>query len=72
MKADERPGVGRLTRALIVGTSRDCGLILAVKGGTIAEVSKALRELLHRHVLAGTIPGGVALLGARKDRKSVV
>ncbi len=40
------------------------GLILAVKGGTIAEVSRALRELLIRHVDAGTIPGGVALLGA--------
>ena len=40
------------------------GLILAVKGGTIAEVSTALRELLIRHVDAGTIPGGVALLGA--------
>ena len=40
------------------------GLILAVEGGTIAEVSTALRELLIRHVDAGTIPGGVALLGA--------
>jgi CubicO group peptidase (beta-lactamase class C family) len=40
------------------------GLILTVKGGTIAEVSTALRELLIRHVDAGTIPGGVALLGA--------
>jgi CubicO group peptidase (beta-lactamase class C family) len=40
------------------------GLILAVKGGTIAEVSAALRELLIRHVDTGTIPGGVALLGA--------
>jgi CubicO group peptidase (beta-lactamase class C family) len=40
------------------------GLILAVKGGTIAEVSRLLQELLNRHVLAGTIPGGVALLGA--------
>jgi hypothetical protein len=39
-------------------------LILAVGGGTIAEVSTALRELLIRHVDAGTIPGGVALLGA--------
>jgi len=28
-------------------------------------VSTALRELLIRHVDAGTIPGGVALLGAR-------
>ena len=40
------------------------GLILAVTGGTITEVSKLLQELLIRHVLAGTIPGGVALLGA--------
>jgi CubicO group peptidase (beta-lactamase class C family) len=40
------------------------GLILAVRGGTIAGVSRALRELLIRHVDAGTIPGGVALLGA--------
>ena len=39
-------------------------MILAVQGGTIAEVSTALRELLIRHVDAGTIPGGVALLGA--------
>jgi CubicO group peptidase (beta-lactamase class C family) len=39
-------------------------LILAVKDGTIAEVSTALRELLIRHVDAGAIPGGVALLGA--------
>jgi CubicO group peptidase (beta-lactamase class C family) len=43
---------------------RDSGLIGAVGGGTIAEVSMALRELLVRHVDAGTIPGGVALLGA--------
>ena len=40
------------------------GLILSVEGGTIAEVRTALRELLIRHVDAGTIPGGVALLGA--------
>jgi CubicO group peptidase (beta-lactamase class C family) len=39
-------------------------LILSVEGGTIAGVSTALRELLIRHVDAGTIPGGVALLGA--------
>jgi CubicO group peptidase (beta-lactamase class C family) len=39
-------------------------LIRAVAGGTIAEMSTALRELLIRHVDAGTIPGGVALLGA--------
>ena len=38
--------------------------MLAVKGGTIAEVNRALQELLNRHVAAGTIPGGVALLGA--------
>ena len=31
---------------------------------TVAKVSTALRELLARHVDAGTIPGGVALLGA--------
>ena len=37
------------------------GLILTVKGGTIAEVSTALQDLLIRHVDAGTIPGGVAL-----------
>ena len=46
------------------GIDRDVGLIGAVGGGTIAEVSTALRELLVRHVDAGTIPGGVALLGA--------
>ncbi len=40
------------------------GLILAVDGGTIAEVSRTLQELLIRHVVAGTIPGGVALSGA--------
>jgi CubicO group peptidase (beta-lactamase class C family) len=46
-------------------TDRDGGgLILAVKGGTIAEVNKALQELLAHHVAAGTIPGGVALLDA--------
>ena len=39
------------------------GLILTVTGGTITEVSKLLQELLNRHVLAGTIPGGVALSG---------
>jgi CubicO group peptidase (beta-lactamase class C family) len=39
-------------------------LIRVVKGGTIAGVSTAVRELLIRHVEAGTIPGGVALLGA--------
>jgi CubicO group peptidase (beta-lactamase class C family) len=39
-------------------------LILTVKGGTIAGVSRALQELLDRHVLAGTIPGGVAVMGA--------
>jgi CubicO group peptidase (beta-lactamase class C family) len=38
--------------------------MLALQGGTIAEVNTALRELLIRHVDAGTIPGGVALLGA--------
>jgi CubicO group peptidase (beta-lactamase class C family) len=43
---------------------RDGGLIVAVGGGTIAEVNNALRELLIHHVDAGTIPGGVALLGA--------
>jgi CubicO group peptidase (beta-lactamase class C family) len=39
-------------------------LIVAAGGGTIAGVSTALQELLIRHVDAGTIPGGVALLGA--------
>jgi CubicO group peptidase (beta-lactamase class C family) len=39
-------------------------LILAFKGDTIAEVSRMLQELLIRHVKAGTIPGGVALVGA--------
>jgi CubicO group peptidase (beta-lactamase class C family) len=39
-------------------------LIRAAGGGTIAGVSTALQELLIRHVDAGTIPGGVALLGA--------
>jgi CubicO group peptidase (beta-lactamase class C family) len=37
-------------------------LILAVNGGTIAQVSSALHELMIRHVAAGTVPGGVALL----------
>ncbi len=45
-------------------TAAGGGLILAVGGGTIARVSTALRELLIRHVEAGTIPGAVALLGA--------
>jgi len=40
------------------------GLILAAGGGTIATVSTALRELLVRHVDAGTVPGAVALVGA--------
>ncbi len=31
---------------------------------TVANVRLALRELLARHVDAGTIPGGVALIGA--------
>jgi CubicO group peptidase (beta-lactamase class C family) len=39
------------------------GLIPVAGGGTIAEVSTALRELLIQHVDSGTIPGGVALLG---------
>jgi CubicO group peptidase (beta-lactamase class C family) len=39
------------------------GLILEVTGGTMTEVSRLLQELLNRHVLAGTIPGGVALSG---------
>jgi CubicO group peptidase (beta-lactamase class C family) len=43
-------------------------LIVSVRGGRIAEVSAALRELLIRHVDAGTIPGGVALLGAGNAR----
>ena len=45
-------------------------MILAVTGGTIAEVSTALQELLIRHVDAGAIPGGVALLGAPRRRGS--
>ena len=57
-----------LRRTSSAGTGRDGGvggaLILAVGGGTIAGVSTALRELLIRHVDAGAIPGGVALLGA--------
>ena len=40
------------------------GLIPAVEGGILAGVSTALRELLIRHVDAGAIPGGVAVLGA--------
>ena len=40
------------------------GLIRSVEGGTIAEMSTALRELLVRHVDCRHIPGGVALLGA--------
>jgi CubicO group peptidase (beta-lactamase class C family) len=46
------------------GRRQGGGLILAVMGGTIAGVSRALQELLNRHVAAGTIPGAVALLGA--------
>src|SRR5215467_13770681 len=44
---------------------RDGGLIAAAGGGTITEVNTALRELLIQHVDAGTIPGAVALMGAR-------
>ena len=44
------------------------GLIVSVRGGRIAGVSAALRELLIRHVDVGTIPGGVALLGAGNAR----
>jgi CubicO group peptidase (beta-lactamase class C family) len=44
--------------------SAGAGLIFAVRGGTIAQVNRLLQELLNRHVLAGTIPGGVALWGA--------
>jgi CubicO group peptidase (beta-lactamase class C family) len=44
------------------------GLIVSVGGGRIAGVSAALRELLVRHVDVGTIPGGVALLGAGNAR----
>jgi CubicO group peptidase (beta-lactamase class C family) len=47
-------------------------LILAVKGGTIAGVSRLLQDLLNRHVLAGTIPGGVALLGAENNAEVVI
>jgi CubicO group peptidase (beta-lactamase class C family) len=47
-----------------LGGIDDGGLILAAEGGTIAGVSTALREVLIHHVDAGTIPGGVALLGA--------
>jgi CubicO group peptidase (beta-lactamase class C family) len=39
------------------------GLILAANGGTIAQMSRALQELLNHHVAAGTIPGAVALVG---------
>ena len=68
-----RAGCGPIDLAGLRGTSSTRtdrasggggGLILAVEGGTIAEVSTALRELLIRHVDVGTIPGGVALLGA--------
>jgi CubicO group peptidase (beta-lactamase class C family) len=68
-----RAGCGPIDLAGLRGTSSartdraggvGSGLILAVEGGTIAEVSTALRELLIRHVDAGAIPGGVALLGA--------
>ena len=41
-------------------------MLLAVNDGTIAEMSTPLRELLIRHIEAGTIPGAVALLGAGK------
>jgi len=44
--------------------ARGLGLIRTASGGTIAEVSTELRELIVRHIEAGTIPGGVALLGA--------
>lgn len=39
-------------------------MIRSVRAGSIAGMSTALRELLIRHVDAGTISGGVALLGA--------
>jgi CubicO group peptidase (beta-lactamase class C family) len=57
LRGRSSPGTGR-------GRGMGGGLILGVSGGTIAGVSRALRELLIRHVDAGTIPGGVALLGA--------
>jgi hypothetical protein len=41
------------------------GLIPAVGGWHDRRGEHALRELLIRHVGAGTIPGGVAFLGAR-------
>jgi CubicO group peptidase (beta-lactamase class C family) len=46
-------------------------LILGIEGGTIADVSTALRELLIRIVDAGTIPGAVALLGAAGNAELV-
>ena len=66
-RGSARPG--RL-RGTLIGRDlipRDGGVgggLIAVGGGTIAGVSTALRELLIRHVDAGAIPGGVALLGA--------
>ena len=57
-------GVGRIDRDGGVGG----GLIVPVRGGRIAGVSAALRELFVRHVDVGTIPGGVALLGAGNAR----
>ena len=54
---------GALTTLYVLG-----GLIVPVRGGRIAEVSAALRELLIHHVDVGTIPGGVALLGAGNAR----
>ena len=46
------------------GRCGEGGLILVAAGGTIAEVCTALQDLLTRHVDAGTVPGGVALLDA--------
>jgi CubicO group peptidase (beta-lactamase class C family) len=50
------------------GSDAPGGLIVPVRGGRIAGVSAALRDLLIRHLDAGTIPGGVALLGAGNAR----
>lgn len=42
------------------------GLSLSAEGGTIVRVRRAVKGLLRRHVAAGTIPGGVALLGGEE------
>ena len=62
-----RGAIGLAGWGRLAGTDRGGGtggLSFAACGGTITGVSTALQDLLIRHVDAGVIPGGVALLGA--------